>query len=263
MPALMPSVIRMWPRMRFETRWVWPTIIASTVRVLQRVGDAEDRAVPRRRPASLPIGLAPDAVPWWMTTIWTLTPSCFEPLGLGLDPRGLGEEVEARGRARGDELGRRLELRADDADLDAVDGEHLRRLEPVRQLARRLLDDVRREEREVGPLDVLEQALDAVVELVVAVATSRRGPTAFSTSIAGMSSSRPEFGGEAPTLSPAARSRPGLGRAPNSSSNIVARNDAPPTVDEMPSHDKRRRVELAVEVVQPDDRDRLVAVAAA
>jgi hypothetical protein len=30
-PALIPSTIRMLPRIRFEMRWVWPTIMASTV----------------------------------------------------------------------------------------------------------------------------------------------------------------------------------------------------------------------------------------
>ena len=61
-------------------------------------------------------------------------------------------------------------------------------------------------------------------------------PHAFSTSIAGMSCSSAEFGGEAPTLSPAARISPRLAAMPTpgsaaiSSSNIVARNAAPPTV---------------------------------
>ena len=47
-------------------------------------------------------------------------------------------------------------------------------------------------------------------------------PHAFSTSIAGRSSSRAEFGGEAPTLSPAATSRLLPGRASVSASNSVA-----------------------------------------
>ena len=54
-------------------------------------------------------------------------------------------------------------------------------------------------------------------------------PHAFSTSIAGMSCSRAEFGGDAPTLSPAASSSDCPGSASASSSNIVASCAAPPT----------------------------------
>ena len=64
-----------------------------------------------------------------------------------------------------------------------------------------------------------------------AVASS---PHAFSTSIAGMSSSSAEFGGEAPTLSPAASSSVRPGSAAASSSNIVASCAAPPTRTAMP-----------------------------
>ena len=53
-------------------------------------------------------------------------------------------------------------------------------------------------------------------------------PHAFSTSIAGMSSSSAELGGDAPTLSPAASSSVRPGRRAASSSNIVASIDAPP-----------------------------------
>jgi hypothetical protein len=59
-----------------------------------------------------------------------------------------------------------------------------------------------------------------------AVASS---PHAFSTSIAGRSSSSDEFGGDAPTLSPAASSSVSPGRNDASSSNIVASCPAPPT----------------------------------
>ena len=149
-------------------RWVWPTIIASTVvpwraSAISRIGPSHGT------PAVLPIGFRPTFVPWWMTTTWTLTPSAREPLGLGRDPRRLVEEGQAGGRAGGDELGRVLELGADDADLDAVDGEDDRWRDPVGRLAGRRLDDVRGEEREVGSLLVHEQPGDAVVELVVAV----------------------------------------------------------------------------------------------
>jgi hypothetical protein len=55
-------------------------------------------------------------------------------------------------------------------------------------------------------------------------------PHAFSTSIAGVSWSSAEFGGDAPTLSPAASRSVRPGRNEASSSNIVASGAAPPTV---------------------------------
>ena len=60
-------------------------------------------------------------------------------------------------------------------------------------------------------------------------------PHAFSTSIAGLSWSSAEAGGEAPTLSPAASSRVRPGSASASSSNIVASCPAPPTGTARPS----------------------------
>ena len=72
-PALTPSVIRMCPRIRFETRWVWPTTIASTVvlwssSAIPRIGPSHGA------PAALPIGFRPREVPSWITTTWTFTP---------------------------------------------------------------------------------------------------------------------------------------------------------------------------------------------
>ena len=73
----------------------------------------------------------------------------------------------------------------------------------------------------------------------------------------GASSSRLEFGGDAPTLSPPASSSAGPGRFFASSSNIVASWPAPPTLTFDAVHRHRGRVELTVEVVEPDDGQRL------
>ena len=72
-PALMPSVIRMLPRIRFEMRCVCPTIIASTVvscsaSAMPRIGPVQARRA-RCRSAFVPA-----AVPWWITTTCTFTP---------------------------------------------------------------------------------------------------------------------------------------------------------------------------------------------
>ena len=80
--------------------------------------------------------------------------------------------------------------------------------------------------------------------------------------MAGRSSSSPELAGEAPTLSPAASSRALPGSASSSSSNRVASCAAPPTLTLRPSISVGRRLELPVEVVEPDDRQRGVAAAA-
>ena len=170
-PALMPSVTRMSPRIRFDTRWVWPTTIASTVvswsaSAMSRIGPSH------AAPGVLPTGLLPSAVPWWMTTTWTLTPCRRSRSDSALIRGRLVEERQPLGGAGRDELRRLLEPCADHADLHAVDLEHLRRRHPVRCLSGVRVDDVGRQEREVGPRLLLQQPGDAVVELVVAV---RRG----------------------------------------------------------------------------------------
>ena len=118
--------------MRFETRWVWPTIIASTVRVLELRRRCRGSGRPTATPGRCRSGSTPGAVPWWMTTTWTLTPRASSRSDSALIRGASARNVEPRGRAGGDELGCRLELRADDADLDAVDREHLRRRRPSR-----------------------------------------------------------------------------------------------------------------------------------
>ena len=73
MPALIPSVTRMCPRIRFEIRGVWPTTMASTVvgfsrSAIWRIGPSHGTA------GALPTALLPVAVPSWTTTTWTSTP---------------------------------------------------------------------------------------------------------------------------------------------------------------------------------------------
>ena len=54
-------------------RWVWPDEHRVDRRVLELVRDR--RIGPSQAvPAVLPMGLLPLAVPWWITTTWTLTP---------------------------------------------------------------------------------------------------------------------------------------------------------------------------------------------
>ena len=87
-------------------------------------------------------------------------------------------------------------------------------------------------------------------------------PHRFSTSIVGMSSSSAEFGGEAPTLSPPARISPGPGSAARVLVEHGRQLGGPADRDGLAVDGGRRRAELTVEVVEPDDRDRLVGVAA-
>ena len=158
-----------------------------------------------------------------------------------------------------DELRRRADGRADHADAHAVDAEHRRRLHPVGASPVVLLDDVRREEREVGARLVLQDPLDAEVELVVAEARRVEPPRVLDVDrrhvleqrrvrrrradvVAGREQQRPARAARPPPRRTASRAGPRRRR------DVAARRSS-----------IGRRVELAVEVVQPDDRDRRVA----
>ena len=254
MPALMPSVIRMLPRIRFEMRCVWPTIIASTVvswssSAMPMIGPSHGT------PAAFPIVFWPRDVPSWMTTIWTLTPSARSrsdsALIRGPSSRNLSPAVAPAETSSG--------VLSSSAPMTPTwTPPTVNTAEGVTQggsLAGHGVDDVRRQERELRPRLMLQQPATPKSNSWLPYDVASR-PHAFSTSIAGLSSSRAEFGGEAPTLSPAASVSPGLAEMPTpgnaaiSSSNIVARKAAPPTGCWSPSYWERRRLELAVEVVQ-------------
>ena len=68
----------------------------------------------------------------------------------------------------GDELGRVLQLGADHADLRAVDVEHDRRRQPAAGSPVAVSTMFVARNGKFAPRDVLVEALDAVVELVVA-----------------------------------------------------------------------------------------------
>ena len=102
-----------------------------------------------------------------------------------------------------DERRRVLVREADQAELEAVEVEHLRR-RPLRRRLPGRVDDVRRQVREVGERDqrVAEVRLSPV-EVVVAEPVGRK-PIRFMSSIVGVSPKKAEIGGVAPTESPAA-----------------------------------------------------------
>ena len=197
-------------------------------RVLERVGDVEDRSDPRRA-RRVADRVEPEVVPWWMTTTWTFTPSFRRRSDSALIRAASGRNVSPAVAPRRDELGRVQELGADDADLDAVDGEDRRRRRPrtgrCRSRSRRCSWPGTGSAR-VPAARAAGSTPKSNSWLPYDVASRPHG---FSTSIVGMSSSSAEFGGEAPTLSPPARISPGPGSAARSSSNIVASWAAPPT----------------------------------
>ena len=225
--------MRMLPRIRFEMRCVWPTIIASTVgscsaSAIPRIGPSHER--PRRcRSGSGRVRALvdhDDSAP-------ARPPRCADAPDSALI-RGASSRNVRPGRARRDELGRVLQLGADHADLDPVHGEDDGRRHPRRPHSGRRLDDVRRQEREVRPRLVLEQAGDAVVELVVPVRRCVQAPRVLDVDRrlvlqqAGVRRRRAD-------VVTAARIRPPPSEA-SSSSNIVARNEAPPTGVLIPSN---------------------------
>ena len=174
------------------------------------------------------------------------------------DALRLVEEDEPRGGIGADELRRRPDRGTDHADAHAVDPEHGRAVEPVRRLTGGLVDDVRREEREVGPLDVLEQPLAGRSRTRGCRAPWRPCPTRSrrrspACPRAAPSSAATHRRCHRPT---AAASGP-AGRTPprRTSSRAAARRRR---VTLRPSIERRRLLELTVEVVQPDDRQRLV-----
>ena len=100
-----------------------------------------------------------------------------------------------------------------------------------------VVDDVRGQEREVGPRLVLEQPLDAVVELVVAVRRGVQAPGVLDVDGGLVLRAAPSWAARRRRCRRRPGSGPGPGSAASSSSNIVARNAAPPTA----GVDRRRR----------------------
>ena len=203
-------------------------------RVLERVGDVEDRSLPRgpRRVADRVAAqrgalvddddLDLDALP-------------AQPLGLGLDPGRLVEELQSLRGAGRDELRGLLEPGADHADLHAVDPEHRRRRDPVRCLSGVRVDDVGREEREVGPRLVLRAAGRRRSRTRGCRTTWRRGPRRSPRRSPACPRAAPSSGERRRRCRRRPGSGPRPGRAARSSSNIVARKAAPPTRALMPS----------------------------
>ena len=183
-----------------------------------------------------------------------------QPLGLRVDPLGFVEEQQAGSVARGDQFGSGSHISTDHPDFDAVDVEHLRRLDPVRRLAGDLVDDVGRRGRGSWP----EPAAPAVVRCRSRTrgcrSSSRRDPRRSRRRWSACPRAMP---------SSAARHRrcrrtPGAAVSPEglaaSSSNIVASCPAPPDAD-VDSVDRcRRRIELSVEVGEADHRQRRESV---
>ena len=138
---------------------------------MSRIGPSQAR---RRRCRS---GSTPSAVPWWITTTWTLTPCGLQPLRLGLDPLA----------PRAGTSGRRSLPAATSSGVFCSSAPMTPTLTP---LTVNTFDGVTQSgalpvavstmfvarNGKSRPACCAQQPVDAVVELVVAVATSRRGP---------------------------------------------------------------------------------------
>ena len=241
-------------------RCVWPGDHEVDRRPRQAFDDAADAAVPRRaRRVADRVGADRRA----LVDDHDLDVDALaaQVVGLALDALGLVEEQQARGVARGDQLRRLLGRGADHADPDAVDLEHVGRLDPGRLLVGGLLDDVRAQEREVRPRLVLEDARDAVVELVVAEARGVEPPRVLDVDRrdvlqqrrdrrrrADVVTRREQQRGLRQRLGLLVEHRRELARAAHRAGEAVVVG-------------RRRLRELTVEVVQAHDRDRRVAVA--
>ena len=185
-----------------------------------------------------------------------------EPARLALDPLGLVEERQARRVAGLDQLRRVANDRADDADPHAVDAEDLRGPHPVGRRAR--WPSRRRWWPGTGSSPGPGAAGSARSRSRTRGCRSswRRAPTRSPRRSPGCPAAAPSSAARRRRCRPrpaAASCRAGR-RPPRRTSSRAA--PAPPTPSAMPlSIGLRRRVELTVEVVQPDDRDRRVPVA--
>ena len=187
-------------------------------------------------PGVLPIVFRPTFVPWWMTTICTLTPCCRSRSDSALIRGASARNVRPARCAGRDELRRVLQLGADHADLDAVDREHLRRRHPVGRVAGRRLDDVRGEEREVRPRPGAAAAARRRSRTRGCRTTWRRGPTRSRRRSPACPRAGASSAARRRRCRPPARIRPGPGSDASSSSNSVARNAPPPTGWLIPSN---------------------------
>ena len=215
-------------------RWVCPTIIASTVVSWSCVGDRQDRALPRhaRRVAD--------------RVLAALRPLVDDD-DLDLDARAARSRSDSaliRGASSGTSARRSLPAETS-SGVFLSSAPMTPTLTPLTvktadgvthggALPGRRLDDVRREEREVRPRLLLRAAARRRSRTRGCRSDVASRPQAFSTSIAGMSSSSAEFGGEAPTLSPRgeeqARRRAGP-RAPRRTSSRGTARRRPCCVD--------------------------------
>ena len=225
---------------------------------------ADDRALPRRRRASRRRGWRRASAPSWITTTCTRTPCRREPRRLPLDPLRLVEEREPLGGAGAHELRRRPHGRADDADPHAVDAEDLRRLHPRRRARRSPPRRCSSTGTGSRPAPGAGGSARRRSRTRGCRRTWRPGPTRSRRRSPACPRAAPSSAARRRRCRRAASSSVRPGSAAASSSNIVASCAAPPTVDRA----ARRScavvgVELTVEVVQPDDRERRVLVAVA
>ena len=189
-------------------------------------------------------------------------PSPAQLLRLELEALGLVEEQQALGGAGADELGRRPDDRTEDTDPDAVDVEDLRgAVQPVGRLAGRLVDDVGGEEREVGAVLMGLESLDAEVELVIAKARGVEPPGVLHVDRRHVVEQGRVRRGRADVV--AGRQQQGLPRQRRCLLVEHRRQLARAADGDGAQVDRRRGlIELAVEVIEPDDRQRPEPVAA-
>ena len=196
-------------------------------------------------------------MPWWITTTWTLTPCflsrCDSALIRVASSRNVSPAVaSAETRSGVDCSSAPMTPTLTPLTLNTTDGLH-----PVGCLAGRGLDDVRGQEREVRPVLVREQPLDAVVELVVAVGRRVQAPGVLDVDRRHVvEQERVRRRGADVVAAGEDQARAGQARQLLVEHRRQVRGAADRDVDVVVADD-RRRVELAVEVVDADDRDRL------
>ena len=206
------------------------------------------------------MALAPSTAPSWMTRICTRTPRRRRRSDSAAMAAASSRNVRPAVASAAHELGRRLDGGADDPDAHAVDDRDRRTVEPVRGLAGGRLDDVRREEREVGPFLMLEDALQPEVELVVAVRRGIHAPGVLDVDRRRVVEQRRVRRRRADVVT-GGHEHALVAQQGGFLVEHRRQRGGAADADVEPVLQRRRRIQLAMEVGQPDHVDRPVATA--
>ena len=226
-------------------------------RVLEVVDEADDRPLPGRA-RRVADRVRAEGVPSWMSRTWTLTPAFLSRLDSARIRPSSGRKVRPSVAPAETSSGVVSSSAPMTPTLVPLTVKTLDGVTQSGRLPGRRLDDVDGEEREVGVGLVHQQAVDAVVELVVAVRGRVEAPQVLDVDRR-LVLEQARVRGRGADVVAAGQDQTRAGQARQLL--VEQRRELAGTADGhgLAVDGRRRLVELAVEVVEPDDRDGLVA----